>query len=152
MVYLVRHAKAANRDNWTAPDHRRPLTSKGRRQADGLVSLLADRGIARVMSSPFVRCVETVEPFAAELGVEVEETDALAEGAGYAEVAKLILDLGDTPALLCSHGDVIPTFLDALVEIDGLALAPDYPCAKGSTWILERAGDRYLAATYLPPA
>src|SRR6266508_2069381 len=36
LVFLVRHAKAANRDVWTGGDRGRPLVERGRVQADRL--------------------------------------------------------------------------------------------------------------------
>src|SRR5262249_55413614 len=63
-VYLVRHAKAGSREQWRADDDLRPLTTKGWRQAEGLVEAFADRPLASILSSPAVRCVQTVEPLA----------------------------------------------------------------------------------------
>ena len=40
-LLVVRHAHAGDREKWEGPDERRPLTKKGRRQAAGLVDLLA---------------------------------------------------------------------------------------------------------------
>lgn len=151
-VFLVRHAKAGDRHKWEGPDGARPLTENGRRQADELVAQLGDAGVTRVLSSPAVRCVQTVEPLARRLGLEVEESDALAEGAAAEEVVGLARGVARTgTALLCTHGDVIPTLLDALAEADGLPLPDAYPCAKGSTWRLEADGSgRFVAASYLP--
>ena len=60
------------------------------------------------MSSPYTRCVETVEPLAAELGLEVELDDRLAEGAGSAAAAELLQEDG---VVACTHGDVIHNLL-----------------------------------------
>src|SRR5205085_3956418 len=84
-AYLVRHAKAGSRAKWTAPDDLRPLSKPGRRQADALADALGDTGITRIVSSPHVRCRQTVEPLAARCGVQVESSDALAEGASLAD-------------------------------------------------------------------
>ena len=43
----------------------------------------------RILSSPFVRCVQTVEPLAHRLRVKVEEVDELAEGQGEDAVSLL---------------------------------------------------------------
>jgi 8-oxo-dGTP diphosphatase len=150
-VYLVRHAKAGSRRDWEGPDAERPLSRKGRRQAEGLVHLLADRPVRRVLSSPYVRCVQTVEPLADKLGLPVEETAALAEGAAPADTVELFRDLAATTAVLCTHGDLIPPVLETLAATEGLPLPPDYPFAKGSTWELDALNGRWLAARYLPP-
>ncbi len=150
-LYLVRHAKAGSRRDWEGPDHERPLSRKGRRQAEGLVDLLAARPVRRVLSSPYLRCVQTVEPLADKLGLPVEEAPALAEGASSEEAVSLLRDLVGTSAVLCTHGDLIPPILDTLAATEGLPLPPGYPFAKGSTWELDVVNGRWLAARYVPP-
>ena len=150
-VYLVRHAKAGSRRAWEGPDELRPLSKKGRRQAEALVDVLADRPIASVLSSPYVRCVETVQPLADKLGLPVERDARLVEDAAPADAVELLREVASTTTVLCSHGDLIPAILDLLVASDGLLLPPDYPYAKGSTWELDLDGDRVVSACYLPP-
>ena len=89
-LYLVRHAKAGDRQHWEGKDHLRPLSKRGRQQADALADALADDGITRIVTSPFVRCRETVEPLARRLGIEMETSDALVEGAGSHDALDLI--------------------------------------------------------------
>lgn len=160
-LYLVRHAKAGDRRQWKGPgpDHRRPLSKKGRRQAQDLADALRrELGAARprIVSSPLARCVETVQPLAEALGVDVETDPVLAEGADPAGAVKLLRELAGTTAVLCSHRDLIPEILTRLGHEDGLELPADIPFAKGSTWVLEaeghHAGDgRVARARYLPP-
>jgi broad specificity phosphatase PhoE len=64
MPYLVRHAPAGDKRAWTGPDLMRPLSGAGHREAHGLLVQLRPCPIARIVSSPTVRCVETVEPLA----------------------------------------------------------------------------------------
>ncbi len=139
-ILFVRHAVAKARHRWDDDDELRPLTSRGRAQAEALVDLLANYGITRVLSSPSVRCIETVEPLAAARALSVEVEDALAEGHGKraAEYVRAMLDAGADVAL-CSHGDVIPDVVEAL----GFDCRW---CAKGSVWVLDGRG-----ATYVPP-
>lgn len=99
---LLRHASSGDRDHWDGPDLLRPLDDRGRRQAAELVELLWPFGLRRVVSSPYTRCVETVEPLAAVLGVPLEEDDRLAEGAGPG-ADELLREDG---VLACTHGDV----------------------------------------------
>ena len=61
---MVRHAKAGSRSHWTGDDRLRPLGKKGFKQADRLVSILEPFPISALFSSPFLRCVQTVEPLA----------------------------------------------------------------------------------------
>jgi 8-oxo-dGTP diphosphatase len=151
-VFLVRHADAKSRANWPQADETRPLTRKGLSQAEGLVELIHEHPIRRVLSSPAVRCVETVTPLANKLGLTIEETDALLEGADpsatYELVRRTAQHKGD--AVLCTHGDLVPELL-RLASRDGLTVedAPRWP--KGSTWALEIDGKQFTRARYLAP-
>lgn len=149
-VYLVRHAKAGDRERWTEPDELRPLTRKGRRQAEGLVGWFRGRPVDRVISSPHVRCVQTVRPLALDRGISVEQAPSLAEGARAAEALELIWEADQAAIVLCSHGDVIPAVVLSLAE-GGLVLEGPREWKKGSIWILERRADRFVSARYAPP-
>ena len=150
-VYLVRHAKAANRHAWEGPDDLRPLTKAGHRQSDTLVEVLADATIDTILSSPSVRCRETIEPLAHVRRLPIGLHNALEEGAELDDLLKLLRDLGADHAVLCSHGDVVGNLLAHLegrrVPIDGEARFP-----KGSTWALEMVHGEVMSAYYIPPA
>lgn len=149
-LFLVRHAAAGDRSTWTDDDRLRPLTTKGEAQAEGLARLLSDRGVERIISSPYLRCTHTVEPLAHKLGLEIEIDDSLAEGSGGKPVRRLVRDLAGTNAVLCSHGDVIPELLDWMVR-RGMELSSPFDCKKGSTWEVEVTAGEFTAARYLPP-
>jgi 8-oxo-(d)GTP phosphatase len=140
-LLLVRHAVALRRSDWTKPDHLRPLTPRGAQQADALVAQLAAFGVDRILTSPSVRCVETVQPLAAELGLPVEELPQLAEGQDAA-AAELLRGL-EGGVVACSHGDVLPALL-AVLAPGVVPPAGEVECEKGSTWVLPEA-------RYLPP-
>ncbi len=149
-MLLIRHAHAGSRRNWADDDLLRPLTANGRRQAERLVETLAPWWPQRILSSPYTRCVETVTPLAESLGLPTEVMSELAEGAG-AEALALVRSLACDKAALCTHGDVIPEVLVALADEDRLDLGPDPRQAKGSAWVLEANGGRFVKATYVPP-
>jgi 8-oxo-dGTP diphosphatase len=148
-LYLVRHAKAGSRSGWLGPDEARPLSKSGREQAQGIKRSLAEWPVTRILSSPYVRCVETVEPLATKLGLPVEAVHVLAEGYAAHAVLELMVALPDH-AVLCSHGDLIPAVIEALARrgmvVDG---EPDW--RKGATWIIERDGDEFVRANATPP-
>jgi 8-oxo-dGTP diphosphatase len=146
-VLLIRHAKAGDRERWQGDDRPRPLTRSGRRQAEALVEQLAEYPIGRILSSPYVRCVQSVEPLARARGLPVEETDALAEGAGTGPLLRLLGEVGD--AALCTHGDVMQDFVEWLHHHRGVAV--DGGLAKGATWVLDVVHGEVVAARYLPP-
>ncbi len=149
-MLLIRHAHAGARKEWTGDDLLRPLSAKGRRQADALVKTLGPWAAQRILSSPYERCLQTVRPLADDLGLPVEPSTALAEGqAGKA--LKLIRSLADDKVALCTHGDVIPDVLVALADEDRIDLGPRPRQAKGSVWVLEVTAGRFTKATYLAP-
>jgi 8-oxo-dGTP diphosphatase len=123
-LVLIRHASAGDRDHWSGDDRERPLDDRGWRQADGLVTSLAVYELDRILSSPSVRCVQTVEPLAHKLGIEIEERGELAEGATREEALALVDELRVHGAVLCTHGDVVLELLGAELK-------------KGQTAILE---------------
>jgi 8-oxo-dGTP diphosphatase len=117
-------------------------------QAQDLVAVLKPFRAGRILSSPFVRCIETVEPLARKLRLKVEEVDELEEGRGQAAVSLLAEVLGlEDSVVACTHGDVV---LDTLRSVARDVPARP-PSAKGSVWVLERAPDGGPAtARYLP--
>ena len=147
-VFLVRHAKAGSREDWEGPDRHRPITKSGRRQAEGLVRLLGADAVTRVISSPYARCMQTVEPLAAARGLQVEPDGRLAEGGAAAAALGLIA--GADGAVLCSHADVIAAVMLSLADA-GTPLRPGLAWDKGSTWALEASDGRVVAGRYLPP-
>jgi phosphohistidine phosphatase SixA len=122
-VVLLRHASAGDRDTWQGDDRLRPLDKRGRKQAKALGKELRARGVSCVLSSPYVRCIETVEP----LGLEVVTDERLAEGAPAAETRQLLASVDD--AVACTHGDVVENVIGR-------------PLKKGAAVVLD--GDREL--------
>lgn len=149
-LYLIRHAKAGRRSQWSGRDTDRPLSGKGRRQADGLVDLLDGRPVGRVLSSPSVRCQQTVAPLARDRGLDVEMAPALDEGAAVDNTVRLLVANAQADAALCSHGDVIPAVIDHLVAT-GTDVQGPRSAAKGSVYVIEVDGERFATATYLDP-
>ncbi len=150
-VYLVRHAKAGDREAWTEDDALRPLVKAGRRQAEGLVRQMRKRAIERVVSSPYVRCVQTVRPLALSRRVALEVDDALIEGSSDEDLRRLLDEAADRPTVLCSHSEVVERLIDRL-ESDGVALDGRRGGKKGSVWILERDADgEIVRMRYEPP-
>src|SRR3954469_967625 len=72
-LLLVRHAKAGNRKSWDGVDRLRPLTDAGWAQGTALLDLLGESRPVRLLSSPYVRCVQTLEPLAEVCHKKVEE-------------------------------------------------------------------------------
>ena len=150
-IYLVRHAKAGHRERWTDDDELSPLTEKGVQQAEALVELFDGLQFTRLLSSRYVRCVQTFEPLADARSLAIEEADALAEGASRAESVELLLEAaGDGAVALSTHGDIIMNILDELAA-HGVRLEGPVLLEKGSTWILDVADRSFTAGRYVPP-
>lgn len=148
-MFLLRHASAGNRDKWATDDRLRPLTKKGRKQAAAIAANLRDRGIERIFTSPYQRCIETVEPIAEVTGAKIEVSDALAEGPDVDASYQLIHDLAGANAVLCSHGDVIPATINRLMWL-GLELHSPFYCAKGSIWEVDIEEGKFTEGRYTP--
>ncbi len=118
---LVRHASAGHRLDWEHDDRLRPLDARGRRQSADLVELLRPLGVRRILSSPYVRCVQTVEPLAAALGLEVELDERLEEGKGGA-AAELLREDG---VVCCTHGDIVEALVDRGLKKAAAAVLED---------------------------
>jgi exopolyphosphatase/guanosine-5'-triphosphate,3'-diphosphate pyrophosphatase len=147
MVYLIRHAKAQQRDGWKRADALRPLSPLGELQARAIAERLETASLERIVSSPYLRCRKTVEPLAYARGIPLELDGRLAEGEDVAKGLEVLRELRDRPAVICTHGDLIPALLGELEE-GGLAIRGRLRCEKGSIWVLERNQAR---AFYLPP-
>jgi phosphohistidine phosphatase SixA/8-oxo-dGTP pyrophosphatase MutT (NUDIX family) len=148
-LYVIRHAKAGIRAAWSGPDEERPLTSRGRKQARRLVERFQGLDIQRILSSPFVRCMQTVEPLAEARGLPVEAATELREGASVDELLRGLATFGDRPMVVCGHGTEIRSMIDRL-EAGGATIEGARGIAKGSVWVLDREGERIVAAHYLP--
>ncbi|SDE70123.1 NUDIX hydrolase [Auraticoccus monumenti] len=122
-VVLVRHAKAMDRSNWTLVDAVRPLTRRGRQQAQDLVPLLGAFGVRRLLSSSSTRCVATLTPYARAHGLDLGRSSRLSEEEGsedpdgvrsvVEELLEIALATGQ-PAAVCGHRPVIPHMQHAL--------------------------------------
>jgi len=103
-LLLVRHARAGDREKWEGDDRLRPLDKRGRRQANRLVELLADYELTRILASPYVRCVQTVEPLSRARAIEIEAREELGEELQAGQGASLVRSLLGDPVAVCCHG------------------------------------------------
>jgi len=148
VAYVVRHAKAGDRSDWSGDDRARPLTKSGQRQAEALAGMLEGEAIDRILSSGYLRCVQTVEPLATHLKLSVEPVKELEEGAGGDSVLRLMQKLRGRNLVLCTHGDVVEELLERLIA-QGLLPRARAKMEKGSTWVLEETSAKITAARYL---
>ena len=124
-LIVLRHAKAKPRDGWKGDDLDRPLNDTGRAQAAELTPILAAYGVRRVVSSPAVRCTQTVEPFAHDLSTFLEIDDRLSEDTRFSQVNRSVSAMLDRkkPMVVCTHRPTLPWVFEAL-GIDAVDLKP----------------------------
>ena len=153
-ICLIRHGDAVSRLRWGSQDDLlRPLTDVGRYQASDIVGMVQTIGVEAIRTSPCRRCIETVAPLAAAIGLSAKIDDRLAEGPAK-RALHLVRALASegTHAALCSHGDVIPEILAMLAEADGVAFGVAPRCQKGSVWVLDADPDgKIVTGRYLEP-
>ncbi|MFV0493486.1 NUDIX hydrolase [Mycobacterium sp.] len=155
-VLVVRHGTAGSKSRYHGDDTLRPLDKKGRGQATALVAQLLAFGATTVYAGDRTRCHQTVEPLAAELGVDIRNEPALTEEA-YAKNQKRarqrVLQIAGrrgTP-VICTQGKVIPDLIGWWCDRDGVR--PDKSRnRKGSTWVLSMSGGKLIAADHIGSA
>ncbi|HEY1840311.1 MAG TPA: NUDIX hydrolase [Mycobacterium sp.] len=155
-VLIVRHGTAGSKSRFSGDDKLRPLDKKGRAQAEALVAQLSSFGPTDVYAADRVRCLQTVQPLAEELGVTISNEPALTEEA-YADNAKrgrrrvLQIAASHRTPVICTQGKVIPDLIAWWCERDGIR--PDKSRnRKGSTWVLSLAEGRLVAADHIGSA
>jgi phosphohistidine phosphatase SixA len=151
MIHLFRHADAGRRSEWVGPDEERPLSERGWLQAKQAAGHMAGNGVGRILSSPYLRCIQSVEPLAEMTGLTIEVEPVLAEETPV-ELVDGLLAVIDHGVVLCSHGDVISELIGRAsargADLDGGLL-----WQKGSIWNLETsAAGRIVAGSYVPPS
>lgn len=152
-VMIVRHGTAGTKARYKGDDAKRPLDKRGRAQAESLVGQLLAFGATSVHAAPRVRCFQTVEPLAEELGVTITDEPTLTEEA-YADDRRAarhrMLDIAkcDGTPVICTQGRVIPDLIAWWCDRDGVC--PDKSRnRKASTWVLSFAGDKLVAADHI---
>jgi 8-oxo-dGTP diphosphatase len=122
-VIVLRHATATQRSEWKGgkglDDGHRPLLPVGHSEAAQLVPLLSAFAPKRLVTSSWVRCRTTLEPFAKSKGLKLIERHQLSEFGnkkGPRRTLKVVHDLvtDGSPAVICSHRPALPTIIEAL--------------------------------------
>jgi 8-oxo-dGTP diphosphatase len=136
-LLLVRHAYAGERSSWEGcSDSARPLDDIGHEQATELARVLAELPIETIISSPAVRCTQTVAPLATKVGVPLRLDARLGEPGEVRAIAALVAECPDW-SVLCTHGRELDAILDVAMSHGACVVAPRC-LSKAVTWILER--------------
>ncbi|HTZ08508.1 MAG TPA: phosphoglycerate mutase family protein [Acidimicrobiales bacterium] len=155
-MVLVRHGHAGTKEGWKGDDRLRPLDARGRRQAIGLAEVLIPLRPGSLLSSPLLRCVQTLEPTAAATGLVIKKSDALVPDAvpQALAVVRALADADadtDGPPVLCTHGEVLGEVLTALAAEGDVRLGRRAPGVKGCAWVIEFRTGRMASARYVAP-
>jgi 8-oxo-(d)GTP phosphatase len=152
-LLIVRHGTAGRKSRFKGDDRKRPLDKRGRAQAESLVGLLLAFGADTLHAADRVRCQQTLEPLAEELGVPIHDEPLLTEEA-YPDDRKAarrrvleIASAGGTP-VICTQGKVIPDLVAWWCDRDGIR--PDKSRnRKGSTWVMSSFQGNLVAADHI---
>jgi 8-oxo-dGTP diphosphatase len=125
------------------------LSKLGWKQSEAIAKRLAAKGVTSLYSSPYIRCMQTLEPLADRLGLEIRPDERLYEGAAFEPVLELLGEVS-SGAVLCSHGDIIPETIQALAR-RGMEVQTQPDWRKASIWVLKRKGDRITRGKVWPP-
>lgn len=147
--YVVRHAKAGSRSHWSGDDRKRPLSPKGVKQASRLVDQFNKVAVTAIYSSPYLRCVQTVEPLARAHKLSVKQSPDLQEGRGVTGLYVFFNDQDLDDVVLCTHGDLVWELVEDLTNRRVLpAFREQFD--KGSTWVVEVEDGAPVSARYIP--
>lgn len=123
-IIALRHAKALSRSDWDGADAQRPLTDRGLQQAKSIVGPLRAFGVRKIITSDAVRCMQTVTPLARALERKTVTTPKISQDAWEDGEDDLRSVVGrrvrsGKPAVLCSHGPVLPGILTEIALATG---------------------------------
>jgi 8-oxo-dGTP diphosphatase len=152
VVVLLRHAKAGKRALWHADDNDRPLEDEGRAQAERLSAFLQRFAPDRIVAAHPARCVQTVQPLARDLGLEVAVDATFSDDAYLRHPDPTIaavhgLAKPGRVSVVCSQGEAIPGLLEHF--------APHVPTTrtkKAAAWVLGFVDGTVVSADYYPHA
>jgi len=148
-IYLIRHAKAGKKSQFEGSDAQRPLDEAGWLQAKALATTIASLNPTCLLSSPYLRCMQTLQDLGAQTGLPVQREARLAEDSDIGAFIGLLEVVADG-AVLCSHGDMIPASI-RLLENRGMTITTEPNSRKASVWVLDRDGQVFTSAAAWPP-
>jgi len=137
-IIVLRHARAGRKLTDRSKDFKRSLDRKGREDALRLPRVIEGHlHPEAIVSSPFRRCVQTVEPLAGDLDLLIVEDDRFTPGSSERSVREAFLEVAAN-SVVSTHGEVIAMLFDERVR-----------CAKGAFWIVERRNGELSPGLYV---
>jgi phosphohistidine phosphatase SixA len=149
---LLRHADAGVRAEWIGADEWRGLSPLGWLQAEEVAARLGGLPLLRVLSSPSLRCRQTVVPLARGLALDVEPHRELAADADAGRLARFLQDPATQSAVLCTHRETLEVLFTQLAP--GRIMVPPGgpPMDKAAAWLLRGVvgGRNDVELRYMP--
>jgi len=137
-IIVLRHARAGRKLADRCRDFERGLDRKGREVALRLPRLIETHlHPEAIISSPFLRCLQTVQPLASDLDLPVDEDDRFTPGSSERSVRQAFLDV-PASSVVSTHGEVIALLFDDRVR-----------CAKGAFWVVDRREGHLSPSLYV---
>jgi 8-oxo-(d)GTP phosphatase len=135
-LIILRHAKATPRSDWKNGEATRPLLPEGKVQAKKLANTLLCFGPKRLISSPWQRCVDTIEPYAKLAKKKVVLRSQITEFKSKKnpkQARQIVEDLFDSNknALICTHRPALPEVLKAIAQHAQIDLKQSISKAEG---------------------
>ena len=146
-VFLIRHGNAGIRRKWKGPDKRRPLTERGQQQSIGMAEMLARYPVTKVMSSPSLRCVQSVATIADNIDNVVETSKRLKESTPIEDIYKFLGKLDSGSIVICSHKGWIGPLLQDL-DRNKIRLRGTRKWPKASMWVLDLVDGKVTSGFY----
>jgi phosphohistidine phosphatase SixA len=148
---LIRHADAGSRAAWVGNDEWRGLTDLGEAQAADAAARLRDLPILRILSSPSMRCRQTVVPLARELSLDVEPCWQLGATVELRHPLRFLSDDETASAVLCTHRETLQMLFAHLSEVEAAPADRVSPMSMAAAWILHgTVGRDVVRLEYLP--
>jgi phosphohistidine phosphatase SixA len=148
---LIRHADAGSRAAWVGHDEWRGLTDLGWDQAAEVVARLRDLPLLRILSSPSLRCRQTVMPLARGLSVDVEPCWQLGRTVELKHPLEFLSDEETASAVLCTHREILEMIFAHLAEVEAAPTERVSPMSMAAAWIVYgTVGRDPVRLEYLP--
>ena len=136
---LIRHADAGLRSEWRGSDEWRGLTEVGHGQAKAVVRMIEDQPVEHILSSPSLRCRQTVVPLALARSLDVEPCWQLGALAAADDLIALLADPATESAVVCTHRETLQLLFERLADTYQLVAEASEPMEKAAVWVLRGA-------------
>lgn len=171
------HMDAVGRNDWQGVPDDRPLTDKGKEQAQRMADELGSSKVDGIFSSPAARCTESLGALSEKTGLPVqvipgfrdtlgykapkgwENADrpadplggAISAGSAFAALRQVHAQIPEGRAVLCSYGDIVPALLAFLAGANEQEM-PAKDNSKGAVFTIRFDGEKATVEGRAPTA